>query len=128
MPTVESKRPRNCAAIKKSGAGHRNCNAGIAEAVLCAQFFPFDNFLVWTLTDCMSSISDLTVAQLRTAANLKERIAALQKQLATLLGAPVKVVAPKPVKKKRNMSAAARARIAAAQRERWAKVRAEKKK
>ena len=76
----------------------------------------------------MSSISDLTVAQLRTAANLKERIAALQKQLAALLGASAKVVAPKPVKKKRNMSAAARARIAAAQRERWAKVRAEKKK
>jgi hypothetical protein len=76
----------------------------------------------------MSIISDLTVAQLRTAANLKERIAALQKQLDTLLGAAAKTPAAKPVKKKRKMSAAARARIADAQRARWAKVRAEKKK
>lgn len=76
----------------------------------------------------MSSISDLTVAQLRTAANLKERIAALQKQLAALLGTAKPTAAAKPAKKKRNMSAAARARIAAAQKARWAKVRAEKKK
>lgn len=76
----------------------------------------------------MSAISELSVAQLRTAANLKERITALQKQLDALLGATKPAAEAKPAKKKRNMSAAARARIAAAQKARWAKVRAEKKK
>lgn len=76
----------------------------------------------------MSAISELTVAQLRAAANLKERIAALQKKLDALLGAAAKPAVAKPAKQKRIMSAAARARIAAAQKARWAKVRAEKKK
>jgi len=77
----------------------------------------------------MSAITSLTPAQLRTAANLKEKIVALQKQLDTLLGATVKSVAvAKPTKKKRTMSASARAKIAAAQKARWAKVHAAKKK
>jgi len=65
----------------------------------------------------------LSSVQLRRAANIKEKIAALQKQLDALLGND----SIKPVKKKRRMSASARARIAAAQRARWAKVRAGKK-
>ena len=61
----------------------------------------------------MSSITDLSVEKLRQAANLKERIAALEKELSQLLGSSDKLVALKEPKK-RGMSAAGRARIAAA--------------
>jgi len=73
----------------------------------------------------MSSITDLSVETLRKAANLKERIAALEKELNQLLGSSSKVVAVKGPKK-RGMSAAGRARIAAAQKVRWAKINAAK--
>ena len=88
----------------------------------------------------MSTYTQLTPAQLRQAAALKEKIEALQKQLNALLGGSAKTVkavkAPAPAasagastkKKKRTLSAAARARIVAAQKARWAKIRAEKKK
>jgi hypothetical protein len=66
------------------------------------------------------NISDLSPNQLRHAATIKERIAKLQKELNSILGAstPVSAVAAAP--KKRTMSAAARALISAAQKARWA--------
>ncbi len=78
----------------------------------------------------MSNLLTLTVAQLRHAAAIKEKIASLEKELVTILGAPavaVKLPAAKPVKKKGKMSAAGRARIVAAQKARWAKIKAAKK-
>jgi hypothetical protein len=70
------------------------------------------------------SIINLTSTQLRNAADLQERIAKLQNELATILGGekmPTAVKAEKPAKHK--MSAAGRARIAAAQKARWAKAK-----
>ena len=64
----------------------------------------------------MSSIIHLSSQQLRHIANLKEKIVSLQKQLGRLAGG----AAPK---REFRMSAAARAKIAAAQRARWAKVK-----
>ena len=84
--------------------------------------------MVQPLTNHMSIIAKLSPAHLRRAANLKEKIAALQNQLDALLGAEAKPVAAKPAKKKGKMSAAGRARIVAAQKARWAKIRAAKKK
>jgi len=75
----------------------------------------------------MSSIAQLTASQLRRAASLKEKITALQNQLDVLLGASTKPVAAKLPQKKGKMSAAGRARIVAAQKARWAKIRAAKK-
>ena len=72
------------------------------------------------------SIINLTSAQLRHAANLKEKIAALEKELAALLGTSAPAAAAKPAKKKGGMSAAGRARIGAAAKARWAKIRAAK--
>ena len=72
----------------------------------------------------MSSINNLSVQQLREAANLKEKIATLEKQLGHLLGSAGKSVAVPAPKKKGGMSAAGRARIAAAQKARWAKLKA----
>jgi hypothetical protein len=75
-------------------------------------------------------LTGLSAKQLRRAATLRERIDGLEKQLATLLGAPAPAApAAKPAgKPKRKMTAAARAKIAAAQKRRWAKHRAAKKK
>jgi hypothetical protein len=75
------------------------------------------------------SINSLTPSQLRQAANLKEKIAALEKQLGQLLGSASTAVATvKPAKKKGKISAAGKARISAAAKLRWAKVNAAKAK
>jgi hypothetical protein len=66
-----------------------------------------------------------TPTQLRKAADIQEKIQSLQEELGQLLGGEV----PTPAEttkapKKRRMSAAGRARIAAAAKARWAKVKA----
>jgi hypothetical protein len=73
---------------------------------------------------------NLTSKQLRRAADLKEKIDGLETELATIFGGdgsgmPSPFKAPKTAKKK-GMSAAGRARIVAAQKARWAKVKAAK--
>ncbi len=71
----------------------------------------------------MSNLLSLTSAQLKRAAAIKDKIARLEKELASLLDNT-----PAPVAKgKRKMSASARAKIAAAQKARWAKVKAKGK-
>jgi len=74
----------------------------------------------------MSSIDSLSVQQLRQAANLKERIEALEKELNQLLGSAAKSVAANTPKKKGGMSAAGKAKVAAAQKARWAKIKSAK--
>ena len=80
----------------------------------------------------MSSINQLTAAQLRQAANLKDKISTLQRQLSQLIeasvspGSSVESSAARPVRKK--ISAAGIAKIRAAQKARWAKVKALKSK
>jgi hypothetical protein len=71
---------------------------------------------------------NITPQQLRKAANIQEKIQALQKELGQILGSEPTTPAPTtqaPTKerKKYRMSAAGRARIAAAVKARWAKVR-----
>ena len=74
----------------------------------------------------MSSINNLSIQQLRQAADLKERIAALEKELNQLFGSTAGPAPAKVLKKKGGMSAAGKARIVAAQKARWAKVKAAK--
>jgi len=69
-------------------------------------------------------LSSLTSKQLRRAADLTEQIGALNKELASILGAPASM--PAKPSQKRKMSAAGRAKIAAAQKARWAKVKGAK--
>jgi hypothetical protein len=75
------------------------------------------------------SINHLTPVQLRHAAQLKEQIAKLQGELDKLSGSTiVKPAAEKIVKPaKKKISAAGIARIRAAQKARWAKIKAAKK-
>lgn len=75
------------------------------------------------------SITNLTPAQLRQAAALKEKIEQLQKQLTQLsvtqapISKPAPTVTPKAVKARKKMSAAGIAKIRAAQKARWAKIK-----
>src|SRR6266705_3481657 len=76
----------------------------------------------------MSSITNLSVQQLRKAATLKERIQSLEKELGQLLGSSAASVAgPAPKKKKFKMSAAAKAKIPAKLKAIWAARKAAKK-
>lgn len=74
----------------------------------------------------MTNLTSLTSAQLKRAADLKDKIAKLEKELASILGASAPAVSSSP--KKRKISAAGLARIKAAQKARWAKIKAAKKK
>jgi len=68
----------------------------------------------------------LSVAQLRRAATIKEEIQSLENELNKIFGSSAKPAASVMPKKRRKMSAAARAKIAAAQKARWAKVKSKK--
>ena len=74
------------------------------------------------------SLINLTAAQLRQAADLKERISSLNDELAAILGGSSTPAPASTPAKKGGMSAAGRARIAAAAKLRWAKINAAKAK
>jgi|SRR4051812_30884527 hypothetical protein len=70
------------------------------------------------------NITDLTPSQLRNAADIQEKIQGLQKELNSILGGEIPIPATvNGEAPKRKMSAAGRARIAAAAKARWAKIR-----
>ena len=73
------------------------------------------------------SLRDLTVAQLKRATAIKERIEQLEKDLTGILGIPEPMTVGGVVRRRKKMSAAARARISAAMKARWGKVKAAKK-
>jgi hypothetical protein len=70
----------------------------------------------------MNSITSLSPAQLRKAADIKERIDALQDQLSTILG-EVPTPAATEAPKRKKVSAAGKARMRAAQIARWAAIK-----
>jgi hypothetical protein len=79
-------------------------------------------------------MNTLTTTELRRALEIRERIESLSAELSSLLGgrgAPARST-EKPGRRRRRrkpkISAEGRARIAAAQRARWAKIRREKSK
>jgi hypothetical protein len=73
----------------------------------------------------MNSIIGLTAKALRKAADLQERILSLQEELGQLLGGEAATPAQptQAPKKKWKFSAASRAKMRAAQKARWAKIR-----
>jgi hypothetical protein len=72
---------------------------------------------------------NISSSQLRRAADIQDKIESLQSELNKLLGGDSEngTDSKTPRRKRRKMSAAACAKIAAAQRARWAKAKAEKK-
>ena len=75
------------------------------------------------------NLTDISAAQLRRAAAVKDRMAKLQKKLSRILGssAPAAPV-PDGRKRKKPMSAATKKKLSAAHKARWAKIRADQKK
>jgi hypothetical protein len=73
-----------------------------------------------------TSITSLSVKQLRRAADIKEKLEALEQELGQILGSSTKPDIQAAPKKRRKMSPAARAKMAAAAKKRWAKVKGEK--
>jgi len=71
----------------------------------------------------MNSILNLSAKQLRRAADLREKIEALLGELNQLLDSEERLV-PSTPSRRRKVSAAGRARIAAAARARWARIHA----
>jgi hypothetical protein len=65
--------------------------------------------------------NSLTTDQLRRALSIKEQIEALETQLNQVLGGAAPTTSTGPVRGRRKRSAATRAKMAAAQRARWAK-------
>lgn len=73
------------------------------------------------------NIATLSLAQLKRAVTIKEQIAALENELAAILGeAPLKASPPTKAPRRGTISAAGRAKIAAAQHARWAREKAKK--
>lgn len=73
----------------------------------------------------MNELLNLSIQQLRKVADIKERIESLQYELSRVLGGRP-AASNTPGKRTIKMSATGRARIAAAQRARWAKYNAAK--
>jgi hypothetical protein len=78
----------------------------------------------------MNTLSGYSVAQLKQALTLKVKIETLQGELNALIGSPARANANgasgagvAPAAKKKTMSPAARARISAAVKARWAKIK-----
>jgi hypothetical protein len=74
----------------------------------------------------MSSITSLSAQQLRHAAAIKEQIQSLENEFGRIFGSSTKSAVAAAPKKKFRMSAAARAKISAAAKARWAKVNSKK--
>ena len=77
----------------------------------------------------MSNLLSLTSSQLKRAADLKDRIEALNQELAGLFGSSATVPTVKATAKRgrKKISAAGIAKIVAAQKARWAKVKSASK-
>jgi hypothetical protein len=71
----------------------------------------------------MTGLLNLSTARLKRIIALKQQIEKLSARLEALAGGSTTAPAGRPPKKKWTMSAAARAKIAAAQRARWAKAK-----
>jgi hypothetical protein len=102
-----------------------NIKSQYFHSVNTTMYFGIELPLIWPYNpSTMSNLTSLTTTQLRHAADLKEKIEAMTKELASILGASAP--APTKVSKKSGMSAAGRARVAAAQKARWAKIKGAK--
>jgi len=75
----------------------------------------------------IQTLRDLSVGQLQRAATIKRRIDELERELTSLLGNADDIRTGRTGRRRRKVSAAGRARMAAAAKARWAKVKAKKR-
>ena len=124
----------------RPGLGSSNLPAGAALPVGVDKRQPWLDLIARMIYPEAMSMTHLTAQQLHRAAGIREKIENLEQEFAALLavtgdapvtvrrrGRPAKrVVAPAPPtpKPKRKVSKAGRARLSAAAKKRWAKVKA----
>ena len=72
-------------------------------------------------------LADLSLQQLKRAVAIRERIEDLAGELDQIIGQPRPSMRSAPVRKRRKLSAAGRARISAAMKARWAKRKGQKR-
>jgi len=77
--------------------------------------------------DMENPLRTLATAKLKRAVEIREKIESLERELTRLLGIPEKLTVGHAVRTKRKMSAAVRAKISAATKARWDRIRAAKK-
>jgi DNA polymerase/3'-5' exonuclease PolX len=70
-----------------------------------------------------NALVQYSAAQLKRAVGIKERIEDLEKELTGLLGIPEAISVGGVIRRHRKMSAAARAKISAGAKARWAKIK-----
>jgi hypothetical protein len=70
----------------------------------------------------------LATAKLKRAVEIRKTMESLERELTRLLGIPEKLTLGHAVRTRRKLSAAARAKISADAKARWAKIRGPKKK
>ncbi len=89
-----------------------------------------DLMLLFRLLDCMANntLATLSIKQLKRVVLIRERIQALEKELNQMVGGQPSTAKPPALPRRRKLSAAVRARISAAMKARWARVRAGKAK
>jgi hypothetical protein len=75
-----------------------------------------------------SPLANVSLQQLKQAIAIREKIDALEKELSRIIGGQASTAKAGAPPRKRKMSAAARAKISAAAKARWAKFRAKKAK
>src|SRR5438093_8325614 len=75
----------------------------------------------YRLVMAINLLANLSIQQLRRAVAIKEQIAALETDLSQILGVPSSVTSVGNRRGRQKRSAAVRARMAAAQKARWAK-------
>ena len=73
-----------------------------------------------------SSLANLSLQQLKQAVTIRERIEVLEKELSRIIGGGTPGVKKAAPRKKRRLSAAARAKISARMKARWAKRKGKK--
>jgi hypothetical protein len=71
-------------------------------------------------------LAKVSASHLRRVIAIKERMEKLEKELTGLLGIPEPMTLGSVVRRRRRMSASARAKISAAAKARWGKVKAKK--
>ena len=72
-------------------------------------------------------LKDLSAAQLKKATAIKERMEQLERELTSILGIPEPLTIGGIVRRRRKVTAAVRAKMAASAKARWAKINAAKK-
>lgn len=137
FPDKSDGKPATHFDFEQEQEGIKNSAAKVTRGTVLARIGSFtqETFLTTVDTDAASSqlaimneniLRRLSSAHLRRAAAIREQIEQKEKELAALLGIPEALTVGAMVKRHRNISAATRAKLSAAAKAHWAKMKGRK--